>query len=353
MSRKEKMTGLEIFRIIAALSVFLMHSLSRLGTDYGPLQALVSAGTAYMTGFFILSGFVLTVTNAEKDLQDPAEVKRFLKKRIIGLMPLYLVIAVLHIIGSYGKKRFLRELMLIPTEFLGLQSLFQSMWNMSHNGGTWFVSCMLVCYMVFPYLFTLIRSCRTRTKVFLLAVVYFFGWYAYVLNEQLELYTLYSNPFFRLLEFTAGILAGVLFPKIREMRISRVLRFPAVILAEYVLLFYALTQWVNLGYYGGVPASFTRLVMPIFILIFWSSAQMRVPSFLSGLIRHLGSITYGFYLAQFYCFTCGKMIGQHFGFADQSYETLVFSLILCFLMAEAAHQLIQRPVQAIARRHIS
>ena len=348
--KNNRIVGLEIFRIVAALSVFMMHTLSKLGTYHGPLQALVSAGTAYMTGFFILSGFVLALGYENRDLQDPVNVKVFLKKRLIGLMPLYLVIAIVHLIDSYGKERFMVELMLIPTEFLGVQSLFQSLWTLSHNGGSWFVSCMLVCYMVFPYLFTLIRSSRTGTKVFWLAVVYFFSWYAYVLNERLELYTLYTNPFFRLLEFTAGILAGSLFAKIRRLGIYKVMRFPAVILGEYILLFHALTIWVNYGYYGGVPASFTRLVMPIFILIFWSSAELRMPAFLAAPIRHLGSITYGFYLAQFHCFTYGRMIGRHFGYADESYMTLGISLLVCLLMAEAAHGLIQRPIAALLLR---
>ncbi|MBQ6221789.1 MAG: acyltransferase family protein, partial [Solobacterium sp.] len=117
--QRTRMLGPELFRIIAALFVFLMHSLSRLGTYYGPLQALISTGGVYMTGFFMLSGFMSALSAADRDFSSAGEVKRFLRRRLVSLMPLYLFLAIVHVIETYGTKRFMRELFLIPVEFTG------------------------------------------------------------------------------------------------------------------------------------------------------------------------------------------------------------------------------------------
>ena len=339
------MLGPELFRIIAALFVFLMHSLSRLGTYYGPLQALISTGGVYMTGFFMLSGFMSALSAADRDFSSAGEVKRFLRRRLVSLMPLYLFLAIVHVIETYGTKRFMRELFLIPVEFTGTQTLFQSMLKMSHNGGTWFISCLLVCTVLFPYLYSLIRSCSTKTKVLWLCGLYLFGVYALKLNTYLELTSLYGNPFFRLLEFTIGVFLGSLYPAIQKSRGYRVVCSPLVVLCAYLVLFWSLTSIVNYGIYNGDPVSADWLVIPLFLLILCGSVNLNVPSFLSGVVGHLGGITYGFYLAQFYCFWFAKMIAERIGTEQTSYLTLGISFVICLLMAEIAHQCIQRPVR--------
>ena len=350
--QRTRMMGPETFRIIAALFVFLMHSLSRLGTYYGPLQALVSTGGVYMTGFFMLSGFMNALGSADRDFTTAGEIKRFLKRRLVSLMPLYLFLAVIHVIETYGTKRFVRELYLIPVEFTGAQTLFQSMIKMSHNGGTWFISCLLVCTVLFPYLHTLIRSSNTKSKVLWLCGLYLFGVYALKLNTYLELTSLYGNPFFRLLEFTIGVFAGSLYPALQKSRGYRVVCSPLVVLCAYLALFWSLTIIVNYGIYNGDPVSADWLVIPLFLLILCGSANMNIPSFLSGIVGHLGGITYGFYLAQFYCFWFAKLIAERIGTEQTSYQTLGIALVICLLMAEMAYLCIQKPVRAYALKHM-
>lgn len=65
------------------------------------------------------------------------------------------------------------NVILMPIEILGLQSVFTSIFSVSHNGGTWFVSCILLCYLIYPFAQEIIKqiSLKSKIKMLLLSVL--------------------------------------------------------------------------------------------------------------------------------------------------------------------------------------
>ena len=94
---KDRLLGLDIYRILAALFIFLFHSNMHIGCSYGFLSGFVSMGAIYMTAFFLLSGFSLFLVWNKKDLNNIDTIKGFYLKRGIGILPLYYTVALLFI----------------------------------------------------------------------------------------------------------------------------------------------------------------------------------------------------------------------------------------------------------------
>ena len=119
-----------------------------------------------MTAFFVLSGYVIYYTYQKKDLGKLANIKLFYKKRYITILPIYYLVGTLYIIFFLGGTESLQEnVILMPIEILGLQSVFTSIFSVSHNGGTWFVSCILLCYLIYPFAQEIIKQISLKSKI--------------------------------------------------------------------------------------------------------------------------------------------------------------------------------------------
>ena len=166
---KHRAAGLDLFRVVAAVMVLLFHCYIHHGNDFGALTGFVSMGAVFMTAFFMLSGFVLFLTYRERDLLKNDALKNFYLKRTFGIFPLYLVVAVLYVV-TLGQESVFQNLVLLPIEVLGLQSVFSTLFPVSHNGGTWFISCLLFAYLAFPLMQEIVKQMTTRTKWMALAI---------------------------------------------------------------------------------------------------------------------------------------------------------------------------------------
>lgn len=61
--KNKRLIGLDYFRIICVVVIFLFHAQMHLGTDFLIFNDFIKQGAIFMTGFFMLSGFVLYLTN--------------------------------------------------------------------------------------------------------------------------------------------------------------------------------------------------------------------------------------------------------------------------------------------------
>lgn len=55
--------------------------------------------------------------------------------------------------------------MIAPVEIWGFQSLLSSLFSVSHNGGAWFISCILFCYLLFLYFQNCIKQMKFQSKI--------------------------------------------------------------------------------------------------------------------------------------------------------------------------------------------
>ena len=163
--RKERNVGLDFLRISLALLIFMFHSNMHFECHYGVLNHFARYGAIAMTGFFMLSGYALSLSNKEI-LTDIGSLKNYLLKRFISIYPLYYFVAFAFMI-LLGSESFQSLALLFPFEVLGLQSCFTSLSMISHNGGTWFISCLTICYLLYPLLQWLIMRLKMKEKVIL------------------------------------------------------------------------------------------------------------------------------------------------------------------------------------------
>ncbi len=157
---KKRNIGLDLLRIFLALLIFMFHSNMHFECDYGIFTHFVKMGAIAMTGFFMLSGVSLSISN-QNVLSDIGTYKQFLYKRFAGIFPLYYFVAILTIIIS-NKETWQDLLLLLPFEVLGLQTVFSTLFAVSHNGGTWFISCLTFCYLLYPFLKWLVDQMTSK-----------------------------------------------------------------------------------------------------------------------------------------------------------------------------------------------
>lgn len=73
---KQRLVGLDLFRIAAALIVMLFHSVIHIECNYGIFQPFILMGAVFMTGFFILSGYSLYYTYENKNLIEINNIRK-------------------------------------------------------------------------------------------------------------------------------------------------------------------------------------------------------------------------------------------------------------------------------------
>ena len=238
-SSSNRLVGLDIFRIISVLFIFLFHSATH-GTGYercyyGIFDNFISMGAIFMTAFFMLSGYSLYYTYQEKDFANIAQVKKFYIKRFINIAPAYYFIGIIYVF-TLGGESFKENLLLFPVELLGIQSAFTSLFLISHNHGTWFISCFVLCYLLYPFFQAIVKQMTVKEKCIIMGICVFILLWSPFIVWKFKTASIYANPLFRLLEFYIGIVLcsmQELFAKIRILSQKRT----AIYLFIYLLGF--------------------------------------------------------------------------------------------------------------------
>lgn len=330
----KRLVGLDLFRISAALFVFLFHT-GHINCSYGILQKFISMGAIFMTGFFMLSGFVLCYVNA---FNKNFDIMIFYKKRLIQIMPVYLIISSLWVC-LFSKEKIIDEIILLPVTILGIESVFTSLFNISHYGGTWFVSCILFCYFLFPLLNKLISKDNIIYIYILLVFVLIYSSFAV---DYFKLHNIYSNPFFRILEFTLGILLCRVWINNKD-KYPKLYSIPVIVLE--VLIFVVVVTWaVKLNFYHGNYMLYNIFNIPMFTLIIFGLAGFK-NYYLehSKILQYLSSISYVFFLAQFFVWPSVPILLSYVNI-DNNITRIIISFILCIMLSIFFYEVFERPL---------
>ena len=336
---KHRAAGLDLFRVVAAVMVLLFHCNIHHGNDFGALTGFVSMGAVFMTAFFMLSGFVLFLTYRERDLLKNDALKNFYLKRVFGIFPLYLVVAVLYVV-TLGQESVFQNLVLLPIEVLGLQSVFSTLFPVSHNGGTWFISCLLFAYLAFPLMQEVVKQMTTRAKWIVLAICTAILFWSPLVVHTFKTDSIYSNPFFRGLEFFIGVLLCSL--PIRA-GIAKILATWKVFVAEAVLLVAGISIAVRLNVFVGNYMLYDWIVIPLFAFMIITLAGLKSPRLQrSAVLRYASAASYAFFLAQTFNTEIENWLFAVCGIQNNVLQ-IIMSVALCAVMAIALHELVEKP----------
>lgn len=355
-----KLPALTGLRIVAAVAVYMSHLADPTGAPR-LFNTFINSGYMGVTVFFVLSGFVLTITYFNRlDHPSGKRVWQFVVARFARIYPIYILI-----LGYI----ILREHMIGGSlahwweHVLAIQA-----WSPStavadgFNGPAWSVSVEIFLYACFPLLvLALKRVYRIRTicaiaASVVLVLVGLVVWSILTKRSGLPITDpqsahrwLYETPLTRLGDFMLGILAARLYEQTRAR--PRVARSGGPLAVGAALVILGLMLWPAM--YFSAWSWDVGYALPAVLLIFGlavapSSAIARLLSLPAMVL--LGESSYAFYLVH-------QQALVYFGAVrwsvDLSITTLLFAAftmgaIMC--LAIGLHMAIERPARLYIRR---
>lgn len=352
VEKKERLYALDLYRIISVFFVFLFHSNMHLGVSYGFLTPFISQCAIFMIVFFILSGFSLYYRYYDKDLSLIKDIKYFYIKRVIRLYPLYIAVYILYVI-VFNNLSVIKNLIIAPIELLLLQSFFDGSFSILHNGGTWFVSCIFFCYLLFPFLKNILSQITKYRKV-LLCIIYSICAISPIIVLVFNLSNIYSNPFFRLLEFIIGMITASIFLDGNKKENKY---FFFAVLFEWAVLVLVVSLLVNhIATNNYVVYNFISI--PVFVLLLYHLSNINnnfLTTILNNtLIQYLSNISYTFFLVQFFTWAPTRYIQKQFKWCDTNTNIKLFicSFIICLICSVFLYEFIDKPIRKFLNKRL-
>lgn len=351
--KKQRLVGLDLFKIIAMLAVFMFHSYGRLQANYYFLNAFAAMGNMFMTAFFMLSGYAIYYTYSDKNFASATEIKKYYLKRFIGILPLYYASSILYTV-LYSTEKTVEYVLLAPVTALGLQAVFPNL-SVSHYKATWFMSCIILCYLIYPFIQLLLGQVSSKTKMTLLIfIIFILLWSPFVAmhwSNENSVVDLYRNPFFRILEFFYGAIWCSLKELYCSRDISKILANKFVILLEYVAFILIVTLAFKVGLWHADSMAYSVFGLPLFTLILLSSASADFSKWDNKFVRYCTSIALAFYMAQLFVWPLTRDFIAYIGF-DKSIIRITSSFVLTVLIAVLFHEIIEKPIGRLLKKKL-
>lgn len=328
---------LDMMRIVCALAIFCRHAQTMAGFSFGIVINNLSIGMTniIMTCFFILSGFSLFMSNSKYDLFSKESIFVFYKKRIISIIPLYFFVHFAWI--AFYETDVIKNLWLMPIELLGIQTMFPVVFGVIHNGGTWFISCIIIAYLVYPYIQELIKFIPQDKRIYAAILMIAFISYLPAISNLYGLGSLYTNPLLRILEFATG---AVLSSARKEKSLEK--ENQKSIVALLVVGFAAIA--LILAYSKGITLLLHFQTFFVCIAIF-ASTYITFPILDNNkVLQYASKLTYHFYILQLFLWVPSLALVNYFNLGQWKWDFLI-ALGLLIIMCIAVHELYEKPVQ--------
>ena len=356
----ERLTSIDILKIFAAGVTFLFHCNIHLGVQFLFLTPFISQGAIVMDLFFMLSGWTLSVVYEKQSLfAGEHSLLRFYERRILSIYPLYVLIFLVFLIIPAWRGTASQILITLPVELALLQSWFSGLFAYSHNGGTWFISCLMFCFVIFPLLLQVIRLSTKRFRWGMLIACYMLCSTIPLMVIELDIPNAYSNPLLRLLEFFAGMLCA---KEIREisLRPHRVAPWACASSLTLVGIVGITTKLFEVQLLRNQYITYGFATFPLFLFLICSSMMAeaglknRIPG--KSFFRALSNHAYAVFMAQFFVWDIARSVKVTFPeyfLSHGNYKTLFLAALLCGVFTILLQDVFNAPVQRWIRTHLT
>ena len=350
---KKRYVGLDLLRVASALVICAFHTIIHLECRYGILNIVLRQGSIFMIAFFMLSGFTLFITYKHKNLWEIKEIKTFFKKRAISILPMYYVSAIIFILLE--RQESIRDtILLAPIETLGLQSTYYSLDTITHNHGTWFISCILICYIFYPFFQEVVKQLALKEKIFILVICLSILIYNPIIIHVFKVATVYRNPFYRGMEFFVGVLLASI-----KLELNKDNSFSKTMCSWWTIgiisLFYAIAVTLiiklKISFGGFVLLNFVATISFAALLFSLSGVNSEILS-KSKLLKYFCSISYVFFLSQLYSNWLCKKIISRYGI-DSNIIRIILGWGVCIVIAIMLHEIFEKPITKYLRKKLS
>ena len=177
--KKVYLYGLEHIRGLSCVFILLFHSTTFITLSMSGIKdltffngdllrtrniffSLILEGQTFVSVFLIISGFLLTITTYNKEIN----YFNFVKKRILRIYPLFLFMI---LIGTYAfpdRFDFLR--------FISNITIFGNIYPMNlspFNDANWTISVLIIFYLIFPFLKKILKNKLDYIKIILFFII--------------------------------------------------------------------------------------------------------------------------------------------------------------------------------------
>jgi peptidoglycan/LPS O-acetylase OafA/YrhL len=328
-------------RFFFAFVVFLSHLKGLVGKSENfdfYYDNVFSEGSIGVSFFFILSGFVLSLSYEKKII---AGYKRstFYFKRVARLFPLHLITFIVAIPFALHGGHFLLKgglNLLLLQSFIPLRSIY-----FSFNAVSWSISDEMFFYALFPFLITWINS---RNK-YLKYLIYLFPLVPIALNillpEEYKHQLLYINPIVRLADFILGILGYKLFSHFKNYKnvkwINTLQLTSVVVFVIFFMYHLEIPKALRYSVYYWIPM--------VFIILAFSFNEGVVYKLLNKrILIYLGEISFGFYMIHQLVIRYLGIINSKSINIDSVWILLVVFFVTSICLSVASFELFEKPV---------
>lgn len=338
--KKERAIGLDLFRVFAALVVFAFHTRTFANCRYGAFDFLASAGGIFMTSFFMLSGFSLLLASDDKKLTELKDILLFYKKRLIGILPLYLVVLVVyHVVwGNMGIKELL---IVLPLDMLGLRTSLMYQPNLQF---IWFVSNILICYLLFPFIHNVVRQMEVKGRVILAGFMLLLLVFVQIAQNTIHTeIAVYYSVFYRTIEFTVGVLAA----SMKDILFEKTFRFMKTWCAaaiEAIILLVGVRWYVFRGQ-TVLCQIYVMVVGLVFLCTLLKCKNLKI--FDNTVFKYVCSCTYALYLSQIWVLKFCEVNIPHILAGISSLLKIVLIWGATFVLTVVLHEIVEKPAKKL------
>ncbi|SHN31974.1 acyltransferase [Chitinophaga sp. CF418] len=339
-------------RIVFALMVFLSHLQFFPKTDTVFAQVYASVfyeGSLGVGFFFILSGFVLSLSYKQRFFENRITYREYLVARVARIYPLHLLTLLISVPLSFPELK--TSVVNFSAKFFADLLLIQSWvpdpaYYFSFNGPAWSISAELFFYLVFPLLILLARPGKMWTAVILLLIPALI----LITPEMYQHRLFYINPFFRSFDFFLGILLYELYERGIFKPVSRAAGTAQELFAISLFLgFFMLHKYVPQGFRH---SCYYWLPMTVVILTF-AYARGAISDVLSNKWLVLGGeISFGFYLVHQLVIRYLAYINGRLGILHNYYLLAFIMLVISLVASYFLYKLYEMPMNKFVKEMV-
>ena len=349
----KKIDSLTGIRFYAAYVVLLAHL-------FGPhFQYLGVMGGVSVQLFFVLSGFVMYISYGNKILNGSEPFIRYLLLRIARLYPVYFLVLSLYLVVNIWLGYDYHEM--IRLYFINLAMIQSWMGDTGSafnvlNPPSWSVSNEMFFYLTF-FLCLVVFKINTRFMLFICLFFIVTSIFIFCVRNGVDGYSFYwlsyVNPLYRINDFFAGCLLGVLYIQACNLSIQpagvlkKILPTMSLIL---VIILYGIEYFIpNMSWYSSIV---TRILACLFIMSLLYSHNGVVHWVLSKKISvYLGECSYSLYLIHhFVIFILIPILFKPY--IDYIILMCCMKMIFPILFSVVIYKYYEKPIYSVLRNKI-
>lgn len=354
--KSNRIISIDIIRISLIIIIFAFHTNIHMNCTYGVMTNFFKNGNLVMTTFFMLSGFSIFYANNKRNMMSIQEIKNFYKKRIIGIYPAYLFIVIFYYFSSSISLE--KRCALLPMDISMLQSTVDGSFNTLHYGGTWFISCLFICYLLTPFFIEVLKQLETKKVIKLGIVIYLICTYIPFIVKSMGYSGIYANAIYRSLHFFIGCIIAAIYIRqnLKSNSNNNTKNFGYLIISLILVTIVILAE-------NDINKNLQNNSTEDYLIILSSALLIYISSFIkvnneilrkvvsNKVIKYANEIAYEFFLGQFFCFNITRRIIKDFPDFNSNKVKIVISGTVCIIIAIILHELVTKPCKKLLNKY--